>query len=706
MALAVDIDIADAYVSQEAFSVLDGLIRQRDLGAFQVSNIWAIDDIAMTLMPVQMTAAWASAAGKYQLTDWALDNAKWEQVAHRAANDYFMNSRGLPAAAAIASTHQFAANAGICFEFVALSSAHAIVRDLYIIEFGGCFKLHVHSDGTADFEDTRPQSASQPLLRVGAPLTSSSQDLSGKFCRIIILPWRRGRIYVTTSQGGAFEVYVGERQDVSSGLAGARTTGETVYHVTTEAAAPKVTPTTLCRAFWALSQVQYPSTGSLRSPVVTLPTPVSTSPSTSAVDAETQDSTTATLTLKDQSGATFNPTTLNPATSLQFSIALATPTPTVAPVIFRVQIEFDRSLSNRTYGTNTVTVTEAHLSMSRERSSKSFSFRVDNPHDTFTSIKDLWNRRVKAYLTVDTVDLVATSLFEGYADPTEFVDGRASSLTINVSGLRKRLRYSLMSDAREFDGWLHTDMVKQVLHDAGIDDAHMYIYPDPGVTLEKADPGDDPIWKPANGASRDEWIQHCCDVFSGWVFDDIGGVFYYCPREFWTAAAVLDTSTVPQILVTTPTDPITHQPTSMRAYPSYLVATEIRQRADEPKANDIWVLGKDSKTDQIIAAHYVDNDSINTRTAVNWVGERRVMVYASAAITTLAAATRALGIIAGRVTQAIRTVDFVLPDYRWSELPLEGPAYLQNYGLGIITSFEADLSRDRSRTTSYTMELL
>ena len=706
MALVVDIDIADAYVSQPAFSVLDGIIRAKDLSNFAVTNIWVpASDLAITLMPLQLTPAWASTAGKYQLTDWGL-SAGWEQVAHRSANDWFMNSRGVPAATPIGCTHNLAANAGLCFEFVALSSAHTIVRDMYILEFGTCFRLHIHSNGTADFEDTRPSAIARPLLIEGADLTAGGQDLSGKYCQVVILPWRRGYVFVWSSQGGFFEVYVGARTDTSTTLKPSRTSGEPCYYVITEAAAPKLTPSALCRSFWSMSQLQYPATGSIKSSLITLPSPTTVPPSTHVCIAEQQDLTTATLSLVDNTGAVFAPTATAPLTQLQYSIALASPAVGVAPVVFSTQVEFDRALSNRTYGTSTVKTTHAHLSMSRDRSSKIFEFTVDNPTDAYTSLKDLWNRKVHAYTTVDTVDTVARDLFFGYADPADFIDGVASTITIPCSGLRKRLRYDLMSDARNFDGWNHTDMVQKVLEDGGVADTGMYIYNDGGVALDKADPGDDPIWKPANGTSRDEWIQHCCDVFSGWVFDDIGGVYYYAPREYFTAAAIANNASVPQILSVTPNNPLTGRAVISQPYPAALVAQNLRQpRPQEPRANDIWVLGRDPHTQQIIAVHYVDTASIGVRTASNYVGEVRRMVYASAAISTLQMATRAMGVIANRVTQPVRTVTFDLADYR-SELPIEGAVNIQNYGIALITGLDADLTMDRNRVTSYCAELL
>ena len=740
MSLQIDLDIADAYVTEKAFSVIDSVVRAHDPANFTFSGLWFIPgDKGTTLLPDQVRPDWGATAAvaKWQLTDWMLDTTKWEQVARRGPGDWFLLSKGL-ATGSLVSNAALVENGGLYVEVFGYGVPGTVVTDLLKVTFGGGLVLHIHSDGHADLEDARPattamnegqslyltkgQSLTAGTVGAGAAKAAGAKtDLLGKLLGLVILPYRRGRLLIVTSQGGVFEVSIGAREDPSDHYKDRRSSGESVYFLTTDAGQVTLTPSPSVRCLVAANPLSCSQAlaGILTSPVVPLPYAVSAPPLTITGEADTQDAAVITLSVVSPDGSPFAPSPTALAQSLIYQLGFSSPNPFVFPILYSLEMKWERALGNRTYGTEALptshtahgTVTGAHLVLSRDRQQKHFEFTLDNPGEAFTSVKDLWNRRIRCYFDSGGADGAAFGIaagtrrviFDGYTDPADFKDGVASTLTISCTGRRKRLRSHLLNDSQKFDGMNHTDVVHQLLHDAGVDDTDIVIFDDGGVPLDTADPGDDPLWRPANGQSTDEFIQHIADTFSGWVFDDIAGVFYYVPKEYFTAAALVAVPTVPTVYLSTPTVSATRPVNT-----SVLVALsegDVKQSSKEPVANDFWVLGQDDDGN-IVSAHYEDYDSINTRTAANWVGERRTLIYASGSITTVEAAVRTLGPLVITFGQAQRAVAFGLPDYQIDQLPLEGPFLLEGYGPALITDLDADLSCDRSRRTGYACELL
>ena len=718
MSLQIDFDIADSLVTNRSFQIDDTLVRSRDQGEFGASNLWFLPGGGgITLFPDQLTAGWSGAGGKWATADFITPGPQWETLPYRHSGDWFQQSKGLAATAGVAvplvSAERLPENTGLFVEFFAYGVPGTRTTDLLKVDFGQFFTLHIHSDGRADLTDSRRygQQGQSPYVTQGQSLSSGSAagakgDLSGKFVSILILPYRRGRLLFVTNQGGSFEVIVGDYPAWGNSYGARMSPGENVYHVTTPASQVMLTPSPLVRALLTVNPVTYPATGLLTSPALPLPYAVGVGPESVRGESEMQDGSGLNLSLLNADGSSFSPTTTSPAPAVVYQVSLSSPSPRVAPVLFGLVMTWGRVLSTRTYGTSTLTrVLSAKLTMARDRQQKCFDFTLDNPRDTYTSVKDLWNRRVRCSIVPGGADAQPIVLFDGYSNAPAFTDGAASKITVSCTGLRKRLRSHMLSDSIKFDGQAHTDVVARLLNDAGVDPATVFIYNDGGLTLGSADQGDDALWRPANGQSTDEFIQHLADTFSGWVFDDIGGIFYYAPKEYFTAAALTGNGYVPTIQMQTP---IYGGVASTRPVnPSDLVALagSVKQCSEEPRANDIYVIGQ-ADDGSLFNVHYEDWDSINTRTAANYVGERRTLVYASGSITTPDAASITLGALVNVYTQALRTVEFALPDYPASILPLEGPVNLIGFGLALITNISADLTVDRNRHTEYTCELL
>jgi len=750
MSLRVDLDIADAYVAEKAFALADNIIRSRDPGDFGNTGLWFLPGgKGTTILPVQLLPSWRAATGKWAAADWLLDATRYELLQKRGAGDWFVKSRGLASANVTAagvtkpdgvtaipiiSKAALGENQGVFVEMHCYGVPGTITMDVLQIRFAGGLILHVHSSGTADLEDQRPASVSagtNGYLSKGQPLTAAAQgaagqlgagktDLTGKELGIILLPYRRGRLLVNTTQGGYFEVDIGGRTDASDGYSSRRSPTDTAYYITTDAGQVTLTPSPALPACLTANPLTYPLSGLLTSPITPLPYKVATTPDTISGEAEQQDGASVTLTITDRDGNTFAPSPTARLGELIYSVAFAGATAIYAPVLYSLEIHWDRVLGTRTYGTAVIptattrgqgVVTGARLSLSRDRQQKSCEFTIDNPGDAYTSVKDLWNRRVRLSFDPGGADSVlgipagqVLVIFDGYTDPAEFADGTASKIRIPCTGRRKRLRSHLLADSQKFDGMSHTAVVVKLLTDAGVDPSDIVVFADT-TPLDSANPGEDALWRPANGTSTDEFIQHIADTFSGWVFDDVAGTFYYAPKEYFTAAALASVPTAPTVYLTTPVTGFAARTRPANTTTLVALADSVKQTSEEPRANDFWVLGQDDDG-SIVAAHYEDWDSINTRTAANFVGERRTLVYASGSITTAEAAQAALGPLIVAFGQAIRTVPFSLPDYQIQALPLEGPLILTGYGPALITALDADLGSDRSRRTDYCAQLL
>jgi len=752
LSLRVDIDIADAAITEKPFALSDNALRERDPAEFTLTNLWAIaGNRGVTLLPDQLRADWPTqtVVPKWGMADWLMTPGRWEQIARRGASDWFLASKGLATAdgtgggapASLTSAQSLPENAGLYVECYGYGVPGARVPDLLQVMFGGGLVLHVHSDGRADVEDRRPGSPAlgtyltkgQSLSAAGGGIAArpsgkparAATDLQGKLLGIALLPYRRGRLLVTTNQGGLFEVYVGARADAADRYSSRRSPDQNVYFVTTDAGQVTVQPSPAARCLVAvnpLSCVQSQA-GTLTSPPLSLPYDVAAGPSSIFGETDQQDGARLTLAGTNPDGSPFAPTPASRASFLSYQVGFTNSqsAPTAFPFFYSLEIQWDRVLGSKVFSTTrvpttrTVTgnVTKASVSFSHDRAQKSAEIVIDNPGDYYTSLKDLWNRPILLSFDSGAGDAAfgippgnLLPVFLGMTDPATFQDGVASTVTVRASGLRKKLKSELLNDSMKFDGMLDTDVVRKILRDAGIADAQIMIYDAGGTPLTKADPGEDPLWQPANGTSADEFIQSLADTWSGWVYDDIGGLFYYAPRDYFTLTALaINGGAVPHVYQSLPAGYDARAGRTVNSGLLLALADSVKQTAEEPRANEFWVLGQDAE-DNIVSAHYEDWGSIHDRTAANYVGERRTLIYASGSITDLPTATAVLGALVPAFANPVVTVEFALPDYQITQIPLDGPVQLEGFGVGLITCLSADLTSDRCRRTEYTYEVL
>ena len=688
MSLAIDWDVADQWVASPGF-----VLNKNNMSGGTTQSAWILPgDLGLMLMPLQLSASWASTTGKWQLTDWYLNPVQWEQVSHRAAGDWFLQSRGLPDGTRLVAKNESPRNAGFFLEFFAFSLAHVVVRDLMILDIGGGLRLHIHSDGTADVEDARP-GALQPNVVTGADLTAGGSNLAGKFVQIAVTPWQRGHVLVTSNLGGWFDAAIGDVTDPNPALKLQWSPGQTSYHVTVEAAAVAVTPSPLCRSFFQLSQLRYPASGSWQSRFIAMAHSVAAGPDVLNVQAEQQDGSRASIVLLNSAGAAFAPTPLAPLQTVQVRVDLTSTDTAVSPFVGSITAAYVTVATSR--GLAPIRIASpisAELRISRDHGSNSCSLTLDNSAGAWTFLKDLYNRRIRvSWVNDGTVDFASGVLFEGYTDPCEFADGVGSTITLHSVGLRKRLRTHILPAGMIFDGMLHTDCVRWILYDSGIADLEMEIAPDDGVRLSAAVPGQFPLYQVGEGVTADQFIVHLCDVVSGWSFNDVAGAYVYAPRFNISG---IDPLTLPQFV----------QQTAAVFTPNDVIMTELREIEEEPRANDLTVIGQDD-FGNALTAHYVDWAGISDPTYANYLGARREFMFKSGALSSLGDVSAALGVIAARMTQRRRRLRVKTLGYSPNPFAAIGPVNVVGYGPALIVNCVVDLSCDRDRRAELELEL-
>lgn len=295
---------------------------------------------------------------------------------------------------------------------------------------------------------------------------------------------------------------------------------------------------------------------------------------------------------------------------------------------------------------------------------KKASFSVDVTHpgrfeaeveDLSESLAALYNR---FYMPVQFADdhgdpahpLTWTTLWLGIADPIEIRELRedmAAPREIRTSGTDffKWLNDSPMRDTRDWTGVGHITTIQQVLQLAGVSvagwdgpaagtynsgtgqftiDAFGWDTPLGGLNL--SDPtlntGDSfvnqqeplhPTWRPQIRPpdSYGTYVRRIADLFAGWDFGQhADGTFYYHPYDYYSASEFTfhDSSQV------NPAGPLYFRPS-------------VEFRTVEPDANVVQAVTGNHAGSIQYSSLWVDFNSINVSTAVNYVGKPKFLLF-------------------------------------------------------------------------------
>jgi len=251
-----------------------------------------------------------------------------------------------------------------------------------------------------------------------------------------------------------------------------------------------------------------------------------------------------------------------------------------------------------------------------------------------------------------------------------------------------KIEKTLISDPEPFDGmYLHT-AIQRLLHIAGFVAGDWEIetvdYQLPSVPA--ASKGE---WSllPEVGDTVAQWIQRLHEEFArkffyGFTPTLTGVKFYFVSPEFLTNTANAT------VYLSNDDQPVPGGETLAQQRNRYrLWATAFKERVAPPEANDIYVVGRDPRTELPIVHHYRDTASANATTAVasrpaNWIGELRQYAWVDPALTT-----------DGDVAWVLSTlIDVVTPVRRFAEW--ECQMLIGNSGLPI---WRGDVVRVQSK---------
>lgn len=205
----------------------------------------------------------------------------------------------------------------------------------------------------------------------------------------------------------------------------------------------------------------------------------------------------------------------------------------------------------------------------------------------------------------------------------------------------RKLKHVMLSDARVYDGIVHTQVVQDLLESAGVTSADYVITADPlGLELPIAVEDEAPLYRFANGTSVLEAIDHICKTFSGWhLYVDRSGVFRYDPCSSTASKATF-------VEGGTGANQSFLQPPNRREM-------EWLTDVDESQCyNEIWVVGEDADENQLIGFWQQDTWTLSAAYPTDGpdlsLGERRLLLYIDPALNTQDAVEATLEILKAR----------------------------------------------------------
>jgi hypothetical protein len=753
--------VPDVYVGEPGLSVLDPALSFVSIiqgyGAESPYFVPPSNNVLM-LRPAQLMSSWPSST-KFRAGDYGSPIA-WEEQQIRGAGDWWMHSSG--PVTPLALSYTFPANTGWFIEFQAYSLPKSVPGPIFDLLFGQNFQLFVGSDGRIDLFDLR-RGLSQPI---GSGSIASRSSFANQTVSLMVLPFRRNHILIWSPDHGG---YLDAAIDIDSQGIITEPCAPVMYSsITPPSALVAITP--LLYTGDGVAKIDAPAKGLLR--------PLSMTPSVTGSVYDRPPGTSLELVVETPYMTGENVTSLVYSVTMQGNIphqsaesqgiigisgATAStsgdsvitgtdiyPQSVATPFLYLTSLSYPRSLELKSNSMITLTgILDARLQMSKDRLAKSLTFVVDNPANVtglgtnYTGLKDLQNRRCRAYLTNPTLEAGGSeseigadpdpdtpliieygyqriTIFDGFTDQPEFVDGVASRLSFRCQGLRKRLINYVFIDQPFYDGMTVNDVVTNVLERAGFvgtDDAELVGLPVEIVTqsststLPSAVPGDEPLFTPAVGSNAEDFLQLLMNL-TGFVLDDLigvgatGSVWYWTLPNYYAESVYLAQGSPTINREATFVDELTVSgsplPDATRANRglgslSMLARPVPKQSLEELVANDIYVVGCDDNG-QMIIANARDEGSISNEAAGNYIGEPRSYLYVSQTINTQESANYVCASLFASLSQARTRLTFVLPDY-YPQLGISAPLSLSGYWDGAVESVEAELGELNVRRT-------
>ena len=307
---------------------------------------------------------------------------------------------------------------------------------------------------------------------------------------------------------------------------------------------------------------------------------------------------------------------------------------------FRIQIQFQSTDANYTPEISSISIRRkpSHTTVAltqKDQTANILGFSISNDEDMSQRTVDI---RVKENAATEFEDYakrinipikihyLGTDVLIGNTGSSSFDPKKLQSFgSFKGYDLWHRLTTLRFNDVPAYDGMLCTDVYKEILKGAGLNNKiegtpnappNFDIYINNDFRLDRSRKFGDPKWRPKPGSTYAEFLLDIRDNLTHDLMYWVGDTFYIRPN--WWAG--LDTPPTPKRTFYTDT-------TVARAANSYFTVQNFQSEVDDREfANHVIVVGVDDDK-SLIQKELIDYDSLNNTSAPNYVGEDRPIYY-------------------------------------------------------------------------------
>jgi len=291
--------------------------------------------------------------------------------------------------------------------------------------------------------------------------------------------------------------------------------------------APIRLTSTLLVPSWRLSLIEYHAGASITSPIFSLGATYNNPPTVSLVKPDLQPAgTSTTITATKGDGSPFSGGNIF---DFKYTITM-TPSPDGlrTPYLYGVRFNFEPTHQifpglPQYYQSH---VRKIDLTASNDTPLRRLNVTLHNDNQNFEEYKDKVNLPVQLRL-----GMPLQSFFVGQTETPRSIRQGANLewVELNVPDRYRRLQRAMLHSGTVYDGYIHTDVVRDLLHRGGFPDEYLDIFP--GTYPLPSSIDGDPLFRPTDGQSIAEFLEYIRDAFSGaWMGFGTEGKFWYYPE--------------------------------------------------------------------------------------------------------------------------------------------------------------------------------
>lgn len=702
--LQVTLDTAQSRITRDRISTL---ISAKDWSKRFAENVY-IDPITNTAMltPAPRTEAWAtSSAGilrRLSKADYDLTEALWNEGDHLFAGDTYLisNRSDTTEGESVITKAIQPRNGGMYLQWYAANSS---AQDWVQVECGWAASnvavpkasLRIWSSGIVEVYYDDVFEGEYNISGDGYV----SQQTASTFTDLCIIPFRKRELLVFSNRGGGFSHIIDSIDDTEDD--------------------PTIIPelkfwwrVPFGFAYMQCAPIQYPTSGyvcGIKSILSEIPG--GATPTCNVYGDMNGGGAVATLVEHNNPATPFNGLT----NECRIKVAL-TGNGISSPNIYGAHAYYQTEVG-QTDDSESVElmdyIVSASLDVPDSPNDIQFSFDIKKPQEVNDTggidrfLFQISNRPI-------SVDIGSNPLIDGQTEAPRFVksyDDTTDRLTIEVRDRWKALEHYTFSDPMPLDGTNLSTAFSMIMEAAGFAEGDLEIEPIDFTlpTVQNPKEGEFSVLVEVGDTAAD-WIMRLKDsfystLFIGWIPRADGVKFVVSkPESLPTTPSVMLYDTVQAAK-----DYLEGAGGEANLFPRHVIR-KYSEQALEPEANDIWVTGRDIRTNRPIQCHKADTASQDPTTAPslrpeNWLGEIRKYGYYEPLITTQEALEHATAIMYERLTPIRIIAEFECdmlfkedgsPVWRGDAVYIEG-----GYGAYRILSLSCQFHREPSTTNDW-----